>query len=259
MSFSPLWIGLIAIIALFAWDFFSKDKSRHLPWLLVGISFIIGMLVFGSFFLQSRKVDNNLRVVGYASKLFESDLVKWTLTVQKNTDINGLMNGYTSMTADMNAFRGILLEAGMKEKDVNIQPPTSNPIFAEYGSITGYSVNQTIYILSSDIKKVEALALNPEFFAKRGLVLQQSSLAYLYSKLPDLKKQLLGEATADALARAKEISSSAKAGLGKIQTARAGVFQITEPYSTDVSDYGFYNTNTRSKSISVTVTAEFEL
>lgn len=259
MSFSPLWIGVIAIIAIFVWDFLSKDKSRHLPWLFVGVSFIIGMMIFGGFFLQSRKVDNNLRVVGYASKLFESDLVKWTLTVQKNTDINGLMNGYTSMTADMNAFKNVLLEAGMKEKDVNIQPPTSNPIFGEYGTITGYSVNQTLYILSADIKKVEALALNPEFFAKRGLVLQQSNLAYLYSKLPDLKKQLLGEATADALARAKEISASAKAGLGKIQTARAGVFQITEPYSTDVSDYGFYNTNTRSKSISVTVTAEFGL
>ena len=38
-----------------------------------------------------------------------------------------------------------------------------------------------------------------------------------------------------------------------------GVFQITEPYSTDVSDYGYYNTDTRTKSISVTVTTKFRL
>jgi hypothetical protein len=37
------------------------------------------------------------------------------------------------------------------------------------------------------------------------------------------------------------------------------VFQITEPYSTDVSDYGYYNTDTRTKSISVTVTTKFRL
>jgi len=235
---------IIAIIGLVVWEIFGEEKKLR-PWLVAGLAFIIGMTVFGNYFLLSRKVDNKLRVVGYASKNFESDLVKWTLTVQKNTDVNGLMGAYTSMTADMNSFKDLLL--------------TSNPLFADYGRITGYSVNQTIYILSSDIKKVEGLALNPEFFAKRGLVLQQSSLAYLYSKLPELKKQLLGEATADALARAREITSSAKARLGKIKSARAGVFQITEPYSTDVSDYGFYNTNTRSKSISVTVTTEFDI
>ncbi|WP_232502671.1 hypothetical protein [Candidatus Cloacimonas acidaminovorans] len=47
--------------------------------------------------------------------------------------------------------------------------------------------------------------------------------------------------------------------MGKLREARAGVFQITEPYSTEVSDYGIYNTSTRSKSISVTLTAIFKL
>ncbi|HNQ44545.1 MAG TPA: SIMPL domain-containing protein, partial [Candidatus Cloacimonadota bacterium] len=75
----------------------------------------------------------------------------------------------------------------------------------------------------------------------------------------ELKKQLLAEATADAVARAQEISGSAKTRLGKMREARAGVFQITEPYSTDVSDYGIYNTSTRQKSISVTLTAVFGL
>jgi hypothetical protein len=89
--------------------------------------------------------------------------------------------------------------------------------------------------------------------------MQRNELEYLYSKLPELKKELIGAATKDALDRAKEVTSSAKTRLGKLKTARSGVFQITEPYSTDVSDYGFYNTQTKAKSISVTVTAEFEL
>ncbi|HPV64673.1 MAG TPA: SIMPL domain-containing protein, partial [Candidatus Cloacimonas sp.] len=58
---------------------------------------------------------------------------------------------------------------------------------------------------------------------------------------------------------AEEISGSGNTKLGKLREARAGVFQITEPYSTEVSDYGFYNTSTRSKSISVTLTAIFKL
>jgi hypothetical protein len=41
----------------------------------VGLSYIIGLTVFGYFFMQSRQAQQVYRVVGYASKLFESDTV----------------------------------------------------------------------------------------------------------------------------------------------------------------------------------------
>ena len=88
MQFSPFVIIVAIIVGVALWAVFEKGKSPLRPWLVVGIAFIIGMAMFGSYFLQSRKVDNKLRVVGYASKNFESDLVKWTLTGQQNTDIN---------------------------------------------------------------------------------------------------------------------------------------------------------------------------
>jgi hypothetical protein len=37
------------------------------------------------------------------------------------------------------------------------------------------------------------------------------------------------------------------------------VFQITEPYSTEVSGFGVHNTATRQKEITVTVHASFAL
>lgn len=257
MIIHPLWIAFAVIVILVLWELLGKSKPK--AWLIAGICFILGMSVFGYYFQESKKAEQNLHVTGYASKIFESDLVKWTLSVQKNTDVNGLMGAYTSLNRDVNDFRQMLLNTGLKEKDINIQPPTSSPTYDDYGNITGYSVNQFLYVLSNDIKKVETTALDPQFFAERGLVLSQSNLEYLYSKLPDLKKQMIGEATKDCYSRAKEIAGATKAKVGKLSNARTGVFQITEPYSTEVSDYGYYSTNTRTKSISVTVTADFEL
>jgi hypothetical protein len=40
-------------------------------------------------------------------------------------------------------------------------------------------------------------------------------------------------------------------------SAKAGVFQIIEPYSTEVESYGMYNTSSRKKDITVTVHAQF--
>jgi len=259
MSFNPLWIALVAIVVMAVWEAMGKDKSPHRGWLMAGVCFMLGLAVFGYFHMESRLENDNLQVVGYASKTFESDLVKWTLSMQKNTGVDGLMQTYTSLNRDVSDFKALLLSKGLTAKDINIQPPTSAPHYDNYGNMTGYSVDQMLYVISNDIHKVEEIALDPEFFAERSIVLQQSNLEYLYSKLPELKKEMIGAATADAMDRAKEIVGATKARLGKLSSARSGVFQITEPYSTDVSDYGYYNTDTRTKSISVTVTTKFRL
>ncbi len=252
-------IAAIVVVGLVIWSLLGSEKAPHRSVVIAAIAFIVGLAIFGNFFLESRKVERGLRVVGYASKQFESDMVKWNLILQKDAGSEGLKEAYRSITKDVNDFKAYLVEKGMNEEDIGIQPPTSSPYYNNFGQITGYNVNQSLYVLSHDISRLEAVALDPSFFADRGLLMQRNELEYLYSKLPELKKELIGAATKDALDRAKEVTSSAKTRLGKLKTARSGVFQITEPYSTDVSDYGFYNTQTKAKSISVTVTAEFEL
>ncbi|HEY0672393.1 MAG TPA: SIMPL domain-containing protein, partial [Longimicrobiales bacterium] len=84
-------------------------------------------------------------------------------------------------------------------------------------------------------------------------------LEYYYSDIARIKHNLLGAATRDARARADEIAKSAGSEVGQIIAARSGVFQITEPYSTEVSGMGMYNTGTRRKEITVTVRADFAL
>ena len=77
--------------------------------------------------------------------------------------------------------------------------------------------------------------------------------------MSDIKRELLAEATKDARKRAEEIAANSEATIDKINSARSGVFQITEPYSTEVSDYGIYSTSTRIKDITVTVHVSFTL
>ena len=92
-----------------------------------------------------------------------------------------------------------------------------------------------------------------------SIAVDQSTLEYYYSDIARLKHSLLGAATRDAQLRATEIARSTDASVGDILAARAGVFQITEPFSTEVSGMGMYNTSTRRKEITVTVHAAFSL
>ncbi|MDD2331555.1 MAG: SIMPL domain-containing protein [Candidatus Cloacimonetes bacterium] len=256
MSFAYVILPLI-VIAVIVIEIMEKSGKNRFA--ILGASFIIGLTVFSFAFMQSRRAETNLRVVGYANKLFDSDTVKWNINLSKRATFDEVNQAYSQMNSDTQAFKEFLITKGVKTEDINLQPITITPVYEQYGLLTAYNIVQAIYVLSSDLAKIEEISLNPEFFGKRNIIIDQSNLTYYYSKLPELKKQLLAEATADAVSRAEEITHASKAKLGKMKDARAGVFQITEPYSTEVSDWGIYSTNTKKKSISVTLTANFGL
>lgn len=248
---------IIGIVILLYVGFYTKNTERH--WIVLGLSFLIGITMLGSLLLQGKEREKSLRVVGYATKNFESDLVKWNLSLGRNAEPGQLESTIGKVSADVAKFKSYLLEKGYQEDEIVLMPASWFQVTDNYGNPLHHKVQQSMVITSSRLDLTEEIALDPEVFTGLGLSYDNSNLGYFYTELPELKKTLLSEATSDALARAKEISSASGAGLGKIITARAGVFQITEPYSTDVSDYGIYSTNTRKKQISVTLTAEFQL
>jgi len=225
--------------------------------IILGVSFVIGAAVFGNYFYRGRAQENTIRVVGAATKRFESDIVKWRISVGRNTGLGEASAGYADTRK---AFEGLMAElkgAGITDKDISVQPINRNPVYDNNGNHTGYSFSQSVYVISADLATIEKLALNPDQMFQKGVALQSSSLEYYFSKLPDIKKELLAEAARDAKQRAIEIAKNSGSGIGPMRSARTGIFQITEPYSTEVSDYGIYNTSTRTKDVTVTVTAEF--
>jgi hypothetical protein len=225
--------------------------------IIFGVCILIAALVLGIFFYKARFPQNTIRVTGYATKGFESDMVKWSFAVSRSAGLKDIKNGYQLLTQDMDLLITELEMNGIDTGEISIQPPSAQPQYNRDGQISGYSIRQNIFVISHNLKTVEKLALKPDFIYEKGIILEYSNLEYNYSKIADLKKELLADATKDAMNRALEISKSSGAKLGKMVSARQGVFQITEPYSTEVSDYGVYSTATKKKNITVTVTASF--
>jgi hypothetical protein len=232
---------------------------RRFTAIILGISFVVGAAVLGNYFYRARAQGNTIRVVGAATRRYESDIVKWRVSVGRNTGLGDVSIGYSDTRKAFEALMAALKAAGVGDSEISVQPINRNPVYDNNGNNTGYSFIQTVYVISKDLGTVEKLALNPDQMFEKGVALQSSALEYYFSKLPDIKKELLAEAARDAKERAIEIAKNSGSGIGTMRSARAGIFQITEPYSTDVSDYGIYNTSTRQKDVTVTVTAEFGL
>ena len=61
------------------------------------------------------------------------------------------------------------------------------------------------------------------------------------------------------LARAKVLVGATGDHLGKLREVDVGVFQVTSPNSTDVSDYGEYDTSTLKKDVTAVVNVNIAL
>lgn len=225
---------------------------------ILGVFMVLAFGVFGWYFKQSRQQQQTVRVVGYATHEFESNTVKWSVSLSQRVSMSGTEEGYRMMAKKLESFKKVWESTGISTDEFKVFPIAVNREYGNGGQV-GYNLTQRIYILSDDLTKIEQIAIDPEVFVDAGLAFDNSQMEFFSSELEDIKKELLGAATQNARERAELIVSTTDLRVDKLLSARSGVFQITEPYSTEVAGYGVHNTSSPTKNIKVTVTAEFSL
>lgn len=234
-------------------------NERHVvPASIIAAAIVLGALIFGLLFKSARGAQHTISVTGSATQGFVSDVAKWRLVLSRAVADGGQSEGYAQLREDAERLRERLRAAGIPDTAMSLLPPTAQPQWAPNGVRTGYNLQQPIYIISGS-PGLEQLALDPGAFTSAGTAVDQSVMEYFFKDIARLKHSLLAAATRDAQRRAAEIARSTSSNIGDVISARAGVFQITEPYSTEVSGMGMYNTSTRAKEITVTVHASFAL
>lgn len=239
-----------------------ENKNYYI--LTVGI--IIAAVILGGFFYQAVKDQNSIKVVGISKKGFTADKLKWSLTFETTVNKNELKQGYLKMEKKLNDFQKEIKAVGISTEQFNVQPITVNKEFSyinENGNskrvFKGYKLKQYLFLITEDIASVEDLVLNPLKLYNKDIIINASNLEYFYSNLDQLKKEIIAEATINAQERAEKMLANTDLKINKVISMRSGIFQITEPYSTDASSMGVYNTSSKNKEISVTAHAVFSI
>jgi hypothetical protein len=129
-----------------------------------------------------------------------------------------------------------------------------------FSTFAGYTLSQTVKLESKDISKIENLSRNITEIINLGIEFTSSPPNYFYTKLADVKLQMIADATKDAKQRAEKIAENAGSSLGKLKKASTGVIQITAPNSTEEYSWGgTYNTTSREKEASITISLEYQV
>lgn len=229
--------------------------------LILGISFIIGMLIFGYFFYISRLPQKTLTVIGSARERVVSDVAKWSANYSVKVSEERLKEGFNTMKVYEGAILKVIEENGIDSNEVSISAISANELYVDPERQTSryYILSQNFMVETGDVKGIaEKVKAITQKVLDLGIAFQSFPVEYYYSKLPEKRVQLLSEAVKDAKRRAEEIAKSGGLKVGKVLNAKSGVVQVLAPNSLEVSDYGTYDTSTIEKEVMVTVTVVFE-
>jgi hypothetical protein len=204
-------------------------------------------------------------VTGLAERDFVSDLIVWNGSYsRKSMDLKG---AYASLKQDENLIRQYLNRKGilngeMVFSSVMINKEFSNSMDMNGNSrgqeFTGYNLIQSVRVESKDVNKVEKISREVTELIESSIEFNSSPPLYYYSKLRDIKIDLLAKASADAKARAETIAKNSGSSLGELKKANMGIFQITGKNSNEDYSYGgTFNTGDKNKTGSITIKMEF--
>jgi len=109
------------------------------------------------------------------------------------------------------------------------------------------------------VKLIAAVARDAGELIGQGIELLAGPPQYLYTKLGDMKLEMIGKATANAHDRAGRLLTGSGNSPGDLKSASQGVFQITPAFSTEVSGDGENDTGSIDKVIKAVVTVEYAI
>lgn len=252
-----------------------KVRGRERGTSLLGVTAVASIAIVTSFLTsaliasrayvqrgeQAERRSRTLEVTGSARTRIRSDLALWTIRVAG--EARTLEQAFARLEAAVGQVRAFLAERGFPADAIALGAIDTTAHFGrdERGNATrdvvSYELARSFEISTPDPARVQKAAGEVTELLKSGAHVESLLPKFVFTKLSDLKIRMVGEATANGRERAERIAAESKCRLGAVKDARAGVFQVTQPNSMEVSDRGVNDTTTIEKDVSAVVHLTF--
>ena len=222
---------------------------------ILALGMVAGGYLLGDGLLRAKQADRSVTVRGLAEKDVTADLATWTIAYSAQAD--NLAAAQADIDADTKELRGFFTELGF-DGDA-LQPTGANvsQFQNNYGSTT-YTIRQRMSLRTQDIKLAQSAVRRQFDLIRRGVVLDEGSgMAYSFTRLNDIKPNMVALATKDARASAEQFAKDSGTGVGGIKSATQGYFSVESRDGDTGGGWGV--SDTPYKKVRVVTTVDFYL
>ncbi len=186
----------------------------------------------GNSLVQSRLGFRTITVKGLSERSVKADLGFWPIRFTATGPT--LEEARLKLETSEIAVKNYLKAKGFSESEYEVQKVQVEDKFAQsYGNnvIEGvrYVLTEDIMVKSNSVDKISISSRGISDLLKQGVIISQEyggGPSYIYTKLNDLKPELLSEATKRAKEAAQKFASESGSKVGKIQNANQGIIEV---------------------------------
>jgi hypothetical protein len=244
---------------------------RPLGALAIATALVVSTFIAASTWerVRVRPERRSIEITGSAKKRIVSDLIEWTATIEASAPDR--VTAYRTLSDQTAKAQAFLEKGGVPAREISALSVTVDPIYeTEYEGtgedritrqvLKGYLTRQSVVVRSNDVALVEKMSREITTLLEQGVTITSAAPLYYYTKLGEVKIEMLAEAAKDARTRAENmVQSAGGAEIGKLKSADMGVININPANSTQGSWDGNNDTTSLEKDIITIVHATYEL
>ena len=250
--------------------------DRNLGWIALAAAGVLATYTIAATWerVKLRPPERSLRVTGSAKRRIVSDLIEWTCFVEARnptdrTAAYKTLHGHVALVLEFLQKQGIKADEirpssasveEMREVEHVVEHVGNNENRVERQIFKGYRTYQSVTVRSNDLAPIERASREVTQLLERGVSVSSAAPSYYYTKLGEMKLEMLAEAAKNARTRADNILTSAgSAAIRQLRSADMGIINVNPANSTDTSVQGNNDTASLEKDIITIVHVTYDL
>lgn len=213
----------------------TNRSATVVPALLIALGLVGAGAFIAHGFAEFRKSGRHVTVKGLVERDVASDLALWPLKVKVAG--NDLASAQQEMEASVAKIAAFLKTNGFTDEEISTQGlRVFDRRTQEYNEMRAdqlrYIVEITVSVRTGNVAQVSKVSQMTSELVKSGVTLAEdnscfSGPTYLFTKLNDIKPEMLAEATKNARTSAEQFAIDSGSRVGQIMQANQGTFSIT--------------------------------
>lgn len=220
---------------------------------IAAIGLVLGGYLLGDGLLRAKEAERSVTVRGLAERDVTADLATWTISYSSTS--SDLATAQRKVRSDTEAIEEFFGKLGFPADA--LQPTGANVSSYTNNGVTQFTVRQRLSLRTNDIERAQQAVAKQFDLVNRGVFLEEgSAMSYTFTKLNDIKPDMVAEATRDARASAEQFANDSGADVGAIKDATQGYFTIE---GRDGDSGGWGVSDSPYKKVRVVTTVNFSL
>ena len=174
--------------------------------------------------------DRKVTVKGLAEREVPADKVTWSIsTTEMGNDLPALYQRISQQAEKIKAF---LVQNGLDENEITINPPSVNDLeantWSENRKSYRYTAHTTVTVYTKKVEQVNKAIYRQGDLLEQGVAIESGYPDYELASFQELKPEMMEEAIKAAQKTAEQFAKASDSSLGGIKVAGQGQFEIDD-------------------------------